>query len=57
MNLKMELSGYQVIAGLLDLPQIITSETYAYSNTLADMGYRTNMQLAANKTSAEQKHL
>ena len=57
MNLKMEFSDYQVIAGLLDLPQIITSETYAYSNTLADMGYRTNMQLAANKKSAEQKHL
>ena len=57
MNLKMELSDYQVIAGLLDLPQIITSETYAYSNTVADMGYQTNMQLAANKKSAEQKHL
>ena len=57
MNLKMELSDYQVIAGLLDLPQIMTSETYAYSNTVADMGYHTNMQLAANKKSAEQKHL
>ena len=57
MNLEMEISDYQVIAGLLDLPQIITSETYAYSNTVADMGYCTNMQLAANKKSAEQKHL
>ena len=57
MNLKMDLSDYQVILGLLDLLQIITSETYTYSNTVADMGYCTNMQLAANKKSAEQKHL
>ena len=57
MNLKMELSDYQVSAGLSDLPQIITSKTYAYSNTVVDVGYCTNMQLAANKKSAEQKHL
>ena len=57
MNFKMELSDYQVIAGLLDLPQISTSKTYAYSSTVADKGYHTNMQLEAKKKSAEQKHL
>ena len=40
LNLKMELSDYQVVAGLLDVPSTICSEQFSFGNPRADNTYR-----------------
>ena len=53
-NGVLRLPSHCWIVGLAS--ESLPSKTYAYnSNTVADMGYCTNMQLAANNKSAEQK--
>ena len=50
-NLKMELSDYQVAADLLGMPSIICSEKFTYGNPSADLAYQTHIQM---KDDAEQ---
>ena len=44
-----EQTAKYIITQTVNQMNMIMSETYAYSNTVADMGYHTNMKLAANK--------
>ena len=54
MNLKIELSDYQIVALLLRLPSIITSEKFICGNPEADQAYRqlVQVQQRANNTTA-----
>jgi hypothetical protein len=49
LNLKMELSEYQVAASLLGLPSVICSDKFTYSDPNADMGYQTHIQMHNNQ--------
>jgi energy-coupling factor transporter ATP-binding protein EcfA2 len=56
-NLKMELSEYQIAASLLGLPSVICSDSFVYSDPRADMAYRNLVQLEENRRQALDEYI
>ena len=52
MNLHMELSDHQMVAGLIGLPSIICSDQFAYGNPVTDMAYQTHVQMRKDASRA-----
>lgn len=52
MNLMMELSDYQIVADLLELPSIMCSETFTCGNPDTDLAYQRHVQMQENTAEA-----
>ena len=48
-HLKQELSSYQIAASVIGLESVICSDSFIYSDPLADMAYNTHMQNEADQ--------
>ena len=51
MNLYMELSDHQMVADVLDLPSVITSDKFVFSNPASAIAYQTHVQMHENAQS------
>jgi hypothetical protein len=57
MMLQMELSDFQVVADLLQLPSLIRTDTFAFVDPLASMAYQTLVQFNEDSSNAFDKML
>ena len=57
MMLQMELSDFQIVADLLQLPSLIRTDTFAFVDPLASMAYQTLVQFNEDSLNAYEKML
>ena len=55
--LQMELSDFQIVADLLELPSLIRTDTFAFVDPLASMAYQTLVQFNEDSSNAFEKVL